>query len=167
MASKFCLMINALNTCVLRLEHPYIVGKLEKSWIWWAHLPCQENCMLPIAVANQSACFSFSAAQKALKKGCSTRNLTISLSKSCCCRHPSNTFHGCSQWDQLYFFPDTTWVELFARGCEFMRLLQYAGMTSCAWELLPNLHTSPLLTIFLYVFVPFLHCFYHALQRQQ
>ena len=36
--------------------------------IGWAHLPYQENYMLLIAAANQSACFSFSAAKNALQK---------------------------------------------------------------------------------------------------
>ena len=39
--------INARNTFVLRVEHHYIVRKSRK------YLPCQENCMLPIAAAHQ------------------------------------------------------------------------------------------------------------------
>ena len=51
--------IDAWNTFILRVEHPYIlrVGEIPYEG---AHLPCRENCMLPIATENQSACFSFS-----------------------------------------------------------------------------------------------------------
>ena len=60
---------------VLWIEYPYIVGKLEKS------LDMGEPT---IAAANQSACFSFSAAhysaQKALNKGCSAQNMSITPS---------------------------------------------------------------------------------------
>ena len=49
--------INAWKAFVLRVEHPYIVRKLEKS------LDVGEpalHAMLSIAAANQSACFDFS-----------------------------------------------------------------------------------------------------------
>ena len=53
---------------VHRVEHPYIVRKLEKSSDIGLR---RANCMLPITAANQSACFSFSVAnysQKLYKK---------------------------------------------------------------------------------------------------
>ena len=56
---------NALNTFVLRVKHPYVVGKLETSMD--VGEPCREKCMLQIAAANHSACFSFSAGNHSRK----------------------------------------------------------------------------------------------------
>ena len=70
---------------VLRVEHPYIFRKSEKflDMHGRAHLLFRENCMLPTAAANQSACFSFSLAnysrklhKKALNKRTKSGNFT-------------------------------------------------------------------------------------------
>ena len=47
---------NAWDTFVLRVEHPYIVGKPLDMGESTFH--AEKNCMLSIAAANQSACFS-------------------------------------------------------------------------------------------------------------
>ena len=51
--------IDAWNTFVLKVEHPYIVSKSEKS----LHVgePTFHAEKTAIEAANQSACFSFSA----------------------------------------------------------------------------------------------------------
>ena len=52
-----------LGTLVLKVQCRTFLH-CQKVWeipeYGWAHLPCRENCMLPIVEANQSACFSFS-----------------------------------------------------------------------------------------------------------
>ena len=80
--------INAWNTFVIRVEHFYIVGKSEKSLdvgeptFHAEKTACyrlqQQTKVHVLALATQRALSK--TAQKALNKGCSTRNQTISLS---------------------------------------------------------------------------------------
>ena len=55
--------ISAWNTFVLRVEHPYIVRKLENILdMGEPNFHAEKLGMLTIVAANQSACFSFSTA---------------------------------------------------------------------------------------------------------
>ena len=68
----------------------YIV---RKSKIWWAHLPCWENCMLLIVPANENAYFSFRMANyfRKLHKKHSIRTaesmISLSIASSDCRVH--------------------------------------------------------------------------------
>ena len=74
---------NCWNTFVIRVEHPYIVGKLVKSLDMgeptfyakktaWYQLQQQTKAALAMQTTLKTA-------QKALNKGCSAWNQTISL----------------------------------------------------------------------------------------